>query len=1611
MAGLGDGQGTGDDPRRHISALIEARWSAERAAELRAFVERYYAGVAAEDLAGRTPADLYAAALAHWRLAARRAPGEPAVRVYNPDPEADGWESGHTVVDLVVEDRAFLTDSLTLALQEQGLGIHVLVHPLLPVRYAEDGAALVRDASDPAAVRTAFLHFEVDRRSSPEQLEALRERLLGVLADVATVVDDWEAMQGRLLAAAEELRRCPPASGDTAELEEIDAFLHWAAEHHFTFLGYRAYTLRRDAEGLYLVPDPDTALGLLRRAPADASLRFAALPAEVQQRALEPEPLILTQSNARAPVHRRGHMDYLGVKRFDAQGRVIGEHRFLGLYTSAVYYRSAQEIPLLRRKVAAVLQRAGYPRGSHAFKALLHILEGYPRDELFQVETDELERIARAVLHLHERPRTRLLVRYDRWQRFASCLVFVPRERYDTRSRRRIQACLEAAFGAAESDFSVQLGESPLARLRFTVRLPEPGMPALDTQALEQRLVALLRSWQDAARDALLEAFGEERGTQLAQRYAEAFPAAYQELVPAQAAARDVARIERLSPEPALETLLYRPAAAEDGELRLKLFHGARPASLSEALPVLEHMGLRVVDEQPFEVTPQGAPACWIHDFGLRWEGGAGLDPQAVGDTFRDAFAAVWTGRAESDGLNRLILAAGLTWQEVVLLRAYARYMRQLGTAFSQAYMAETLAAWPGIAARLVALFRARFAPEGSDAGRAAACADAVREALHDVASLDEDRILRRFLAGVEATVRTNYATGDPEAPLALKLHPASLPDVPSPVPWAEIFVYAPHFEGVHLRGGDVARGGIRWSTRREDFRTEVLGLLKAQMVKNAAIVPVGAKGGFALRCLPAGREAQQEAGRAAYRAYVDAMLQLTDNLRGDTPVPPPRVVRHDGPDPYLVVAADKGTATFSDLANSVSAAHGFWLGDAFASGGSAGYDHKAMGITARGAWEAVRRHFRELGRDSQREPLTVAGIGDMSGDVFGNGMLCSRQIRLVAAFDHRHVFIDPDPEPAAAYAERQRLFALAGSSWDDYDRSVLSAGGGVFPRSAKSVTLSPQARSALAIEAEVLTPDELIQAVLCAPVDLLWNGGIGTYIKASHESHAQVDDKGTDAVRVDAHRLRCRVVGEGGNLGLTQLARIEFAARGGRINTDAVDNVGGVACSDCEVNIKILLNEAVADGELSRERRDALLAEMTEEVAGLVLATCRSQSDALGLAEAEASRRRDEHAGLMRRLERDGTLDRALEALPDDAALAERAADGAGLLRPELAVLLAYAKIAAQQALRSSGLPDEPLMEPLLLDAFPPTLGERFPERIRGHRLRRELVATAAANRIIDRMGETFLDRVTERTGAEVSGAVQAWLVAEALLELDAAWQALAAEEAITEPVRREQWLALRALHEHATLWLLRNPEPIAGIDDATAAIARLQPAIRRLTEHLDSVLPEATASGLAQERARLQADGLPGPLARRLAALPVLYPALDWLAVADSGGAELLAVAGCHYRLVEALELGGLRRALAGLATQDGWQERFRDGLVADYDRQLRTLVAQLVAERGADPAAVAPFLEARRPAAERLRRVLQEVHNSTVPGAAVLGVAVQELEALVQAGAARHPSVSAV
>ena len=1587
----------------------QQRWPENKAEEVARFLHIYYEDASPDDLTQRDPNDLYGAALSHWQLAQKRRPGMPLIQVYNPSPERHGWESTHTIAQVVTDDMPFLVDSLSLAVNRLGLTLHLVIHPVL--RAERDGSgrlqhleALDPDASDVTGAE-AFMHFEVDHQSGTEALNALREELERVLRAVRRAVEDWRPMKDRMRRCITNLKRTPPPENDD-ELSEVCAFLDWLTDDHFTYLGYRKYDLREERGQLQLRSHPETGLGILRDAPDSHSTSFATLPPEVRRKAQDPCPLVITKSNSRSLVHRPGYMDYIGIKRYDRNGKVIGEHRFLGLYTSAAYNRNPRTIPLLRRRIHRVIDRSRLHPRSHAGKALVNIMETYPRDELFQIDTERLYRTVLGILHLQERQRVRLFVRHDDYQRFISCLVYAPRERYNTEIREQMQAILQEELGGSRSEFTVQLSESVLARIHFIIRLDQPGIPEYDIAALERRLAATMRSWQDDLHDALVEHFGEERGNALHNRYGHAFSAAYREDVSARTAVLDVGRMERLDAG-GLAMSLYRSLESPPDELRLKLLKLGEPIVLSDALPVLEHMGVEVLDERPYEIAPSGRPIGWMHDFGLRYPGAEDLNLDAVRDPFQEAFIRIWQGEIEDDGFNRLILAARLKPREVVILRAYCKYLRQAGTPFSQRYIEDTLSNNAEISRLLVRLFRARFHPRHNDPRREARVVAEIETALRDVASLDEDRILRRYLAAIQATRRTSYYLGEsggaPVEAIAFKLSPEHIPAVPRPHPWAEIYVYSPRVEGVHLRGGPVARGGLRWSDRREDFRTEILGLMKAQTVKNAVIVPVGAKGGFVVKRSLEDREAMAQEVRSCYQGFIRALLDVTDNMVEGRTEPPPEVVRHDEDDPYLVVAADKGTATFSDLANSIAEAYNFWLGDAFASGGAHGYDHKKMGITARGAWEAVKRHFRELGRDIQNEPFTAAGIGDMSGDVFGNGMLLSRHTRLVAAFDHRHIFIDPDPDAEQGYAERERLFRLPRSSWADYDKSLISEGGGIWPRTAKSIPLTPQVREVLAIDAQQLTPAELIRAILAAPLDLLWNGGIGTYVKASSENHGDVGDRSTEDTRIDASELRVRVFGEGGNLGITQRGRIEFARRGGRINTDAIDNSGGVDCSDHEVNIKILLKEVVDAGDLTVKHRNQLLEDMTESVAELVLADNYAQTGALSLAEATAPQLLNEQVHFIRRLERDGRLSRRLEALPDEEELAERAAAGQGLTRPETAVLLAYGKIVAQEALARSDLPEAPWLQDVLHAYFPAPIRERWGERISNHRLRREIITTQVANLLINRLGPTFFFRLGEKASAPPDAVARAAYAAMEIFSLGGLWHAVCGlDNRVAASHQTTMLHAAQALHERATLWLLRN---LGARLDIGETVQRIQPLVAPLQPQLVDLLPAQDRDDLAVQMAALEAGGVPAELARQAGTLEALYPALDLVKVAQETDCDLDRVARLYFGLAQQLGLDWLRRAITEFSPADAWQERLRLGLEEDYYQQLRELTRDLVRDSDPDQApeeCLSQFLSDYGTAVDRVEQILSELRSVGHVELPMLAVTTQELKNLAQAGA---------
>ncbi|MBN8213084.1 MAG: NAD-glutamate dehydrogenase [Xanthomonadales bacterium] len=1581
-----------------VFAAIRKRAGKAREKDASTFASAFYQRMTDDELPMHGAEGWAALANDFLDFARNRKPGTPSVRLFNPTLAKQGWESPHTVLQIVNDDMPFLVDSVIMALAERGVGVHVMGHPI--VRIARDRSGKLTAVGEGEI--ESMMHLEIDRQSATDAA-AIEAAIRTVLADVRGIVEDWPTMRRKMLEVTEDFgkRKMPISDAARSEAQE---FLRWAADDHFTFLGYREYRVRKQGKEDVLAATAGTGLGLLRASESSQPRKLTTLAAHTMPQSTAADALILTKTNARATVHRPGYMDYIGVLSFDAEGRAIAEQRFIGLYTSSAYTRRPWEIPLVRQRHDHVMQSSGLQPTGHSGKALRHILEKLPRDELFQSTGPELYQLASGILSLQERVRSRLFLRHDRYSRFYSVLAYIPRDRYNTEIRLRIEAMLKDALHADRVDSTIQLGDSPLAQLHLLVRPRKGEVVEVDAAQIDAKLSAIVRNWQDDLRDLLVSRHGEERGLALASRYGRALPAGYIEKVSAAVAADDVEQIASLTPQDDLRLSLCRD---QEGGLRFKFYRIDDDIPLSDALPMMENMGLRVISEHPYrlevDAPGQGSQVAFIQDFEVETSR-PDLKVEDFDAIFEDAFGQIWRGNAENDGFNRLILAANLSWRQVSMLRAYCKYLLQVGVPFSQSYVEGTFARYPIIARLLIELFEARFDPvtgteskadikagmelfrrqlsalAGSDAamlaavepviaarsGKRQAQLDATRQAikalLDGVSSLDEDRILRGFVSVIEATLRTNYyirykngvrADDGPADYLSFKFDASKVPDLPKPRPYREIFVCGPRVEGVHLRFGPVARGGLRWSDRREDFRTEVLGLVKAQMVKNTVIVPVGSKGGFFCKQLPdpsVDRDAWFNEGVACYKRFINGLLDITDNIVGGKIIAPVDVVRHDGDDPYLVVAADKGTATFSDIANGIARAHGFWLDDAFASGGSVGYDHKGMGITARGGWESVKRHFRAMARDSQTADFSCVGIGDMSGDVFGNGMLLSKHIRLLAAFDHRHIFLDPSPDAAISFKERDRMFKLPRSSWDDYDKALISKGGGIYPRSAKSIPLSPDIKTALGIEsdAEAMSPMELMNAILKAPVDLLWNGGIGTYVKAASETHADVGDRANNGLRVNGGELRCKVVGEGGNLGLTQLGRIDAALNGVLLNTDFIDNSAGVDTSDHEVNIKILLNAEVQRKKLTMPERNALLASMTDEVAQLVLNDNYRQNQALSLMQRMSLSRLGSKQHFIRTLESQGLLDRQIEYLPSDSEIAERKSRRIGFTRPELSVLLSYSKIVLFQQLLDSDVPEDPHLSKELVRYFPGPLQKKYAKAMEQHRLKREIIATAVTNSLVNRMGATFILRMTEDTGRTPGEVAKAFTITRETLDARDLWAQIdALDGKVPESVQVDALQVIWNLQRSMTRWLLSRPGAIPGI---ATAVERYHDGFREIRAG-SGILPQSMRPAYDASHADWKAKGLPEALARQLAALPYLEWCCDIIEVARARKLKPVDIAKAHFRLGEALKLPWLYAQIDTLAVDGRWHAVARGSLRDELAAQQRLLTMQVLDAPGAN------------------------------------------------------------
>ena len=1576
------------------------------------FTRRLYKNVPPDDLRGITAENLAGAARSIWDLMADRRPGTAKVRVFNPRIAKDGWTMGHTVVEVVNDDMPFLVDSLASGINRQGGEVHLVIHPIMLVKRSGKGRLTgVTDETDTAPkLAESVMHIQINEQTD-EDCQKIAAELERVLDDVRASVTDWRAMRARCAEIMSELEDRPPKLPH-AEIAEAMAFLKWMDDDHFTYLGYREYRFEGTGARAVSRIDRKSGLGVLRD-PEERVFKglrnLGKLPADVRQFVRSPVLLRITKANKRSTIHRPVQMDTVAVKAFDRNGKVVGERLFIGLFTSVAYARSPREIPILREKTANVVRRSGFRSGSHDGKALLHTLETYPRDELFEISETDLFEISMGVLHLQERQRTALFVRLDPFERFVSCMVYVPRERFDTNLRRRLGATLEKFYDGTVENYSTRLTDASLARVHFIIATHKDRIPKVDPAKVEAELVEVARSFVDHLEQALVDTLGEEQGIKSLRRFENAFPAGYQESFSAPMAVLDIACIEHVMETGDIAMNLYHPNGEAPDILHFKIYVSGDPVPLSDVLPMLENMGFRVIGEAPYKVNPTGYDQdIWIHDFDMDVLDSRSIDLTAVRDNFHEAFHRVWTGRMENDGFNKLVLHSGLTSRQVIVLRAYCKYLRQARIPFSQAYMEETLFRNPDVTALIVDLFETRFDPAHAAGAekRAMVLRNAILQELEEVANLDEDRIIRRYVNIIEATLRTNFyqtaEDGSEKDYCSFKFDSRNIDELPLPQPFREIFVYSSRIEGVHLRFGMVARGGLRWSDRREDFRTEILGLVKAQQVKNAVIVPVGSKGGFVVKKPPppeAGREAFLNEGIASYKTFIRGMLDITDNIKAGKITSPNDVVRYDGDDPYLVVAADKGTATFSDIANAVSIDYGHWLDDAFASGGSAGYDHKKMGITARGAWESVKRHFRELGKDIQNEDFTCIGCGDMSGDVFGNGMLLSKHIKLVGAFNHMHIFVDPDPDPAKSWNERKRLFDLPRSAWSDYKANLISKGGGVFDRKAKSIKTTPEMRKLFAITKNEITPVELIRAMLTSEVELLWFGGIGTYIKAVAESDLDVGDRTNDALRVNGREVRAKVVGEGANLGLTQRGRIEYCFAGGAANTDSIDNSAGVDCSDHEVNIKILLGAVEQMGNLTRRQRDRLLERMTDEVAEQCLRDNYLQSQAITVTHKLGAHLLDRLGRYMRALEKDGFLNRAIEYLPDDEVILERIKQGIGLSRPEISVLLSYSKNVLYDDLLASSLPDDPFFLSDLGNYFPRPLRKKYASEIQQHRLRREIVTTVVTNDLVNRVGINFVHEVREKTGMTPDEIARAYTVTREIFGMNDIWGRIESmDNKVPANIQSSMLLECGRLIERGTVWFLRESSHPLLIDKAIDEYGK---GVKTLQDGWDKFLSSVDRQAHERRARELENHGVPKALARAVGLLAFLSPVCDIVRLSREAGLPAETVAAVYSTVGDRYGFDWLRRAAAELSTDTAWDKLAVTAVVDDFYGHQSELVRDVLKVNAADSeveSMIETWAEPRRAQILRSEQLLQELRTSGTPDLAMLAVANRQMKSIV-------------
>ena len=1533
----------------NVVQLIHQKVPTTTAPMIEQLFELLYRNISRLDLAKRNDSDTYGATLSLWNSLYTYSGTAPYIKVFNPQVSKNGWKSSHTVIEIIVDDKPFLVDSIRNTLSRLGITPHLLINcPLRVVRNKKHQITQLANFDDSSikstSIETVFF-IEIDQHDDPVILKKVEDELRAVIRDISLIVGDCDLMQSKLSQVVIALKNSQlPCS--QAEKNDALEFLQWLLNNNFTPMGYKSYSLKSLVGDVALVAQHDTSLGFMKNTSKSNNRLLSELSETAREVALGSNPLILTKTNSRSCIHRSVDLDYIGIKRFDCEGNVIGEDRFIGLFGTAYTTNSALDIPIIKSKINSVCASSGFAKGTHAYRSLINILETFPRDEILQYDTKDLLLNVLGILQMHERDYSSIFIRRDAFNRFYSCMVYVPRERYSTTLRIETQNFLQESLGSdREVEFTTYFSESSHARTHYIVRV-KSIKPDINLKQMGKNLNEIANSWDDKLNLALYSQKGEAHGRALCRKYIN-IPQSYKDDVLPGTAIVDIEKLEALSEDNNLEMLFYKPQEELLGSrvVKLKLFHHGEPIHLSDVVPILENFGLRVIGETPYMLETAENENYWVLDFSMLLTGkgvGSHIKTQAL---FQDAFAKVWQGVLEDDGFNRLILTAELSGREVAILRAIAKYEHQIGGTFSQSYIEDTFFNYPNIAKLVIALFTNKFDPKHKFSKQHHdKFVNQIEVELDKVTNLDDDRIIRRFVEILDAVLRTNYyqpcSNGGEKSYISFKLQPSKITDIPLPVPEFEIFVYSPEVEGVHLRGGKVARGGLRWSDRREDFRTEVLGLVKAQQVKNSIIVPVGAKGGFVCKKLPlnSSRQQMQETGQACYRMFIRGLLDITDNIIDGCIIPPENVVRLDDDDPYLVVAADKGTATFSDIANEISDQYNFWMGDAFASGGSVGYDHKLMGITARGAWESVKRHFRELGIDCQSTEFTCLGIGDMAGDVFGNGMLLSKHIRLQAAFNHMHIFIDPAPEAASSFVERERLFTTPGCQWKDYDQKLISKGGGIFERSAKSITLTPEIKALLATQKKKMSPNELIHGLLKMKVDLLWNGGIGTYVKSSKESHLDVGDRANDVIRINGNELQAQVVGEGGNLGLTQLGRIEYALNDGRINTDSVDNAGGVDCSDNEVNIKILLKSLVDNGDLTVKQRNKLLYDMTEQISDIVIDDCIQQTCSLSVTEIRGVGQLKEQVRFINALEKSGKLNRSLELLPSEEEIAERFARGEGLTRPELSVLHAYSKMVLKEELACSDVADTPYYEQLLVEAFPIQIQKQYREQMQKHPLRTEIIATKLANKISNHMGVNFMDRMQGETGASVVEIAHCYTISSAVFELPQIWQDISLlDNKIKTKLQTELFFNMRRTVRRVVRWFLRYRDKSLSIEQT---INFYKPTLSYLSTHLTELLVSEEVETVSSEEATLVNKGVPENIATRIAQLTSIYPAMDIADLSEKSDQKLDVIAKTFFELGASLDIHWFLNQINSQPVANHWQGLARASFREDLDCQQRVL-----------------------------------------------------------------------